>query len=318
MISKELELICILYENEELKISDIAKKLGISNNSAKKLIDVLSKEYAFNIFFDKKKRTYSLLQNKIEKHYTKVEFWKDILMYIFYIFSKSEEQKLKNLAVTLFCNFFKFCKNSHDSKSAKFFDEDMLFIIDDASLFYVKEMDYNLFIKVKSAISNKNEIRVTVVDRLNSGFKRVNMFPIYLAFIRKNWYLIGFSENEYIVFDINDIKEIFLTGRVWEGDVDVSLDDAIPEIREYIIPNKKYSVLIDISDYVKIYGIGFLHPSQKIIRDKDRVLLQLEIVNLSMLFRWLSSYGRLMKIVEPEIVKQKYIDYLMDIVDSYS
>ncbi|MCX7759028.1 MAG: WYL domain-containing transcriptional regulator [bacterium] len=317
MISKELELICILYENEELKISDIAKKLGVSNNTAKKLIDLLSKQYAFNIFFDKKRRTYSLVQHKIEKQYTKMEFWADILMYIFYIISKSEEQKLKGLALALFCNFFKFRKKFYDSKSTKFFDEDMLFLIDDTSLFYVKEMDYNLFIKIKSAISNKNEVRVTVVDRLNSGFKRVNMFPIYLAFLRKNWYLIGFSENEYIVFDINDIKEIFLTGRVLEEDVDVSLEDAIPEIREYIIPNKKYSVLIDISDYIKIYGIGFLHPSQKIIKNKDRVLLQLEIVNLPMLFRWLSSYGRLMKIVEPEIVKQKYVDYLMDIVDSY-
>lgn len=71
MISKELlkeiELLSLFYTNEELKISEISKKLSISTNNAKKLIDSISNKRGFNIIYNKKKRTYCLLQNEIEK-----------------------------------------------------------------------------------------------------------------------------------------------------------------------------------------------------------------------------------------------------------
>lgn len=322
MIPNELKLLCLLYEKEELKVSDIAKNLGISSNRVKKLIDVLSKNYNINIGFDGKKRVYYLPERRIQAYHDNPYFWASILIYIFYIMVRTDNQRVKNLAATLLWNFINFYNEHFDKKAKvdelKFFDNDILFLLDDPSLFYVKDMDYNIFIRIKSAISNKSEIRITVIDKHSSGYKRVNTFPIYLAFLRKNWYLVGFSENQYQIFDVNDIKEISLTGRVLEQDIGISVEDAIPELREYIIPSKKYSVLIDISDYVKVYGISFFHPSQKITVNQDKVYMRLEIVNLPILFRWLSSHGKLMKIIEPEIVKQKYIEYLLDIVDSYS
>lgn len=322
MISKELlkeiELLSLFYTNEELKISEISKKLSISTNNAKKLIDSISNKRGFNIIYNKKKRTYCLLQNEIEKNHIDVDFWASLLMYIFYLISKSEDIKIKNLAVILLWNFFNFYKTFEKDEKYKFFDFDFLFLLNNSLLFYVKELDYNIFIKLKNAISNRNEIRITVVDRINSGFKRINLFPLHLAFLRNNWYLVGFWENEYIVMDVEDIKEIFFTGRILEEDIGFSVEDAIPEIREYIIPNKKYKILLDITEYIKVYGISFLHPSQKIIKDGDKILLQIEIVNLSILFRWLASFGKVIKIIEPEVVKQKYVEYLLSIVDQYN
>lgn len=322
MISKELlkeiELLSLFYTNEELKISEISKKLSISTNNAKKLIDSISNKLGFNIIYNKKKRTYCLLQNEIEKNHIDVDFWASLLMYIFYLISKSEDIKIKNLAVILLWNFFNFYKTFEKDEKYKFFDFDFLFLLNNSLLFYVKELDYNIFIKLKNAINNRNEIRITVVDRINSGFKRINLFPLHLAFLRNNWYLVGFCENEYIVMDVEDIKEIFFTGRILEEDIGFSVEDAIPEIREYIIPNKKYKILLDITEYIKVYGISFLHPSQKIIKDGDKILLQIEIVNLSILFRWLASFGKVIKIIEPEVVKQKYVEYLLSIVDQYN
>lgn len=322
MISKELlkeiELLSLFYTNEELKISEISKKLSISTNNAKKLIDSISNKRGFNIIYNKKKRTYCLLQNEIEKNHIDVDFWASLLMYIFYLISKSEDIKIKNLAVILLWNFFNFYKTFEKDEKYKFFDFDFLFLLNNSLLFYVKELDYNIFIKLKNAINNRNEIRITVVDRINSGFKRINLFPLHLAFLRNNWYLVGFYENEYIVMDVEDIKEIFFTGRILEEDIGFSVEDAIPEIREYIIPNKKYKILLDITEYIKVYGISFLHPSQKIIKDGDKILLQIEIVNLSILFRWLASFGKVIKIIEPEVVKQKYVEYLLSIVDQYN
>ncbi len=318
MMGKEIEILALLYEKGELKVSEISKILEISTNKVKRLIDLLQKEYSFNIVFDKKKKTYSLVQSVLEKYSLDYQFWASVLIYIFYIFSKSDNQKLKNLAMLLLGSFIKFCRDKNINAFDKYFDVDLLFMFNEATLFYVKEMDYGLFIKIKNAIQNRSEVRITVVDRLGGGFKRINIFPLHLVFLRNNWYLVSFADNEYHVFNMDDIREIFLTGRVMEEGMEFSVEDAIPEIREYIIPSKKYNIKLDITDYFKVYGIGFLHPSQKISKDKDRIIMDLEVANLAILFRWLSSFGKLIKIIEPEIVKQKYIDYLMSLVEDYN
>ncbi|MFN3995857.1 MAG: helix-turn-helix transcriptional regulator [bacterium] len=323
ILQKEIELVSILYEKEKLKLSEIAKNLKVSLNLARKLVDNLSKKYFLNIFFDRKKKVYYLLQNEIEKNYLNVQFWYHLLMIVFHFLSKSENTKLKNMSILLLFNFLRFFKEKlidKDSSVFKFFDEDFLFLLNDTFLNYVKEMDYFLFMKIKTAIANKNEIRVTIDDRLSASLKRINLLPLHLAFLRNKWYLVGFDQEiyNYLVIDIEDIKEVFFTGRVWEDEIELSVEDAIPELREYLVPSKKYQVHLDISEYVKVYGLGFLHPSQKIYKKDEKVVLYLEIANLPILFRWLSSYGKVIKILEPEIVKQKYIEYLLSIVESYN
>lgn len=322
ILKKEIELISVFYQNEKLKLSEIAKNLNISLNLARKLVDNLSKKYFLDISFDKRKKVYYLLQNQLEKDCLNVQFWYVLLMVIFYHLSKVENKKVKNISVLLMFNFLKFLREKVedlDTPTLKFFDEDLLFLLNDTLLNYVKEMDYFLFIKIKTAITNRNEIRVTVEDRLSASLKRINLLPLHLAFLRNKWYLVGFSEEiyNYTVIDVEDIKEVFFTGRVYEDEVELSVEDAVPELKEYLVNLKKYQVHLDISEYIKVYGVGFLHPSQKIYKKDDKIILQLEIANLPILFRWLSSYGKLIKILEPEIVKQKYIEYLLSIVESY-
>ncbi len=317
---KEVELISLFYEEKELTVKNIAQKLSVSFNIAKKLIDNLSKNYSFNIGFNKKTKKYFLVQNEIEKNYLQVNFWSYLLMKIFYILSNVQNEKIKNLAVILWFNFIKFCKEKYtlESQSFEFIDQDLISVLNENMLNYTKQMDYNLFIKIKNAISSKNELRIVIEDRINGGLKRLNLFPLHLAFLKNNWYLIAFAENEYLVFQMDDVKEVYNTGRLLEESIDLSVEDAIPELKEYIIYSKKYQVVLDITDYVKVYGIGFFHPSQRIIKEKDRILLNIEISNLTILFRWLSSLGKVVKIVEPEIVIQKYIEYLLSIIDNYN
>jgi len=319
-LQKEAELLALFYQNEQLKISDISNKLGISKSITKKLIDKLIKSYSINIVYDKKTKSYYLLQKVIEKEVLKVSFWEELLLFIFYSFIRSDNSKLKQLFLLLMYNFYNFVNVSKSNSNKMFFDSDLLFVSDDSFLFYVKEMDYTLFIKLKHAIVNKNEVRVSFYDRISLIVKRVNVYPLYLSFLRKDWFLISYSPDDqnYLVINVEDIKDVSLTGRVFDDNFSGFVEDAFPELREYIVPSKKYTVLLDFSDYVKVYNIGFLHPSQKIIKDNDKVFLQLEIANLSIFFRWLSSYGKLVKILEPEIIKQKYIDYLLSIVDFYN
>jgi len=321
-MKKELDLLALFYQENELKISDISKKLKVSKNMAKKLVDSLVKNYFVNILYDKKKRAYFLAQKLIESESLNIKFWEELLMFILYSFSKTDNEKLRNLSILLLFNFYKFYdfynQNSEDKKV--FFESDFLFFLNENFLFYVKEMDYTLFIKIKSAIVNKNEIRVSFYDRIDLMVKRVNVYPLYLSFLRKDWFLIAYSPNDqnYVVINVNDIKDVGLTGRSFEEDFSGFVEDALPELKEYIIPSKKWTILLDIDEYVKVYGIGFLHPSQKIFKENGKVFLQLEIANLPIFFRWLSSYGKLIKIVEPEVVKQKYIKYLLSIADWYN
>ncbi|MEN3014545.1 MAG: WYL domain-containing protein [bacterium] len=324
MITKEIQLVSLLYDKPEIRLSEIAKTLKVSTNQAKKMIDSVSKELGLALKYNKKNRTFCLVQQEIERSYMKVEFWSQVLMYIFSVLSRSEDKRVKNLACMLLSNFAKFYMNQNSTEnqsshlSNQPLDLDFLFLLNETLLSYVKQMDYFTFVKIKNAIVNKNEIRITVIDRLTSGYKRVNLFPLYLSFLRNSWYLVGFSDNEYVVFDVDDIKEIFLTGKVWEGEINFSVEEAIPEIKQYIVRSKKYNVKIDITDYLKVHKLSFFHPSQRIEFHDGKVFLRIEIVNLFMLFNWLSSFGTLMKIVEPDEVKQKYIEYLMSIVNSYN
>jgi hypothetical protein len=191
--------------------------------------------------------------------------------------------------------------------------------------------------------------------------------PLYIAFLKGEWFLIYISENineninentdktindekllennkdieekieqkieneikkilhtNYPKIDfikISDIKEIFYTGRIFEGDINSFIEDSLPELAFYLKPNPKYKVKIEFSN-IFIYDIlKVWHPSQTIeIINRDtinsKIILTLEITNLNNLFMWVASFGKNAKIIEPELIKIKYIEYLNSIIDT--
>ncbi|MGC8815037.1 MAG: WYL domain-containing protein [bacterium] len=362
MINKYLHLIPYILKKDVFTIKGLADELKVSPNVIKKIVNTLTQQFGINFIYDKKNKKYILADNEIynllNNNFLTLN---DILFYILSTLINSSNLKIKRKGLI----FYYFIINNNNllnslvnenyilSEYVKDFRKDILF--NDVPI------DFNIFTKIRDAINNKKELRV-LVDNFGV-FTYINLVPLYLAFLKGEWFLIYISENFQENFEknfetftlenkqnpknqniedkiqneikkilynntqykidfikVSDIKEIFYTGKIFEYNIDGFIEDALPELAFYFKPSPKYKVKIEFSN-IFIYDIlKVWHPSQNIeIIKKDninsKIILTLEIANLNSLFMWLSSFGKSAKIIEPELVKTKYIEYLNSIID---
>jgi len=373
LITKYIHLIPTILKKNTFTIKGLAQELGISTNVIKKIINTLSNQFGINFIYDKKNREYILADNEVFNLLNNNSMTlNDVFLYILLSIISSSNLKNKKKALL----FYYFIINNFDSLKS-FIDRNYIlteYVSDFRKdiLFTDTPIDFNLFTKIRDAINNKKELRV-LVDNLGI-ITYINLVPLYIAFLKGEWFLIYISENinQNINQDINqdineninentnentsdeklletnknieekieneikkflytnypkidfikisDIKEIFYTGRIFEGSIDSFIEDALPELAFYLKLNHKYKVKIEFSN-IFIYDIlKVWHPSQTIeIINKDginsKIILTLEITNLNNLFMWVASFGKNAKIIEPELVKIKYIEYLNSIID---
>jgi len=362
LITKYIHLVPSILKKTTFTIKGLADELKVSTNVIKKIINTLSNQFGINFIYDRKNRKYILADNEVFNLLNNNNniTLNDVFLYILGNVMNSSDLKNKKKALL----FYYFIINNFNSLKS-FTDRNYIlgeYVSDFRKdiLFTDTPIDFNLFTKIRDAINNKKELRV-LVD--NFGIiTYINLVPLYIAFLKGDWFLIYISENineninentdkntddekllennkdieekieneikkilhtNYPKIDfikISDIKEIFYTGRIFEGDIDSFIEDALPELAFYLKPNPKYKVKIEFSN-IFIYDIlKVWHPSQTIeIINKDsinsKIILTLEITNLNNLFMWIASFGKNAKIIEPELIKIKYIEYLNSIID---
>ncbi len=390
MINNYIYLIPYILKKNSFTIKSVSEELNVSPNVVKKIINTLSQQFGINFIYNKRSKKYILTDKEVFNLLNENSFeLEDILLYILSSAISSSDLKIKRKALLFYLFIINNVKYSRKITNKNYILSEYVKDFRKDILFTDVPIDFNIFTKIRDAITNRKELRV-LVDYFGV-VTYINLVPLYLAFLKGEWFLIyasfKFSDNINIVnsqtennenqqkniavqekieekiqneikkilsnnidlvnknlvdnsldksedienyledfaykidfIKVSDIKEIFFTGKIVNYSIDNFIEDALPELAFHLKPSTKYKIKIEFND-IFIYDIlKVWHPSQylEIVKKENsnfKVILTLEVSNLNNFFMWLSSFGRNAKIIEPELVRIKYIEYLNSIID---
>ncbi|MCX7871437.1 MAG: WYL domain-containing protein [bacterium] len=207
MINNYINLIPYILQKNSFTIKGIAEELNVSPNVIKRIVNTLSQQFGINFIYDKKTKKYILadreILNLLNENSIELE---DILLYILCsAISYSQDLKIKRKSLLFYYFITNNKKYSQKIANKSYILGEYVKDFRKDILFTDVPIDFNIFTKIRDAITNKKELRVLV--NYFGIVTYINLIPLYLAFLKGEWFLIyasfEFSDN----LDVNNLQQ---------------------------------------------------------------------------------------------------------------
>jgi len=177
-----------------------------------------------------------------------------------------------------------------------------------------------IFKLIEQSILNKRTIRLDY-DALEPGKSSRDVDPYVLIFRHQSWYLLGLCHlrGEIRVFRLNRIKKVTLTDKNFERKPGFCVEEFFKDSWEIHQGKPTEVKLRFFGKAVKLIESGQHHPSERLNRQKDGSLLYtVTVKGIEDISRWVLGFGELVKVLEPEELRENIKETIQKIQKLYS
>ncbi len=198
-----------------------------------------------------------------------------------------------------------------DKLSAMFGDKNTDWIEVDFSHWSDGDKERELFNKIKNSIINRTTVDFSYSNGKGETTKR-EVEPLKLCFRGQDWYFYGFclQKNDYRFFKLKRVSNFTVTENKFKRETPKQI--FINE-KHYVENPDKVTLKISKKLSFRVYDE---FPEYKLDENGD-FIVNAVIWDKDWIYSYISTYGNMAKIIEPEHIRKKYIEFLQESLKVY-
>ncbi|MCP4250825.1 MAG: WYL domain-containing protein [bacterium] len=180
----------------------------------------------------------------------------------------------------------------------------------------------DLLIQLQQAVAHKRKVALHY-DSLFKGEGQIEtVLCVYrLAFIRRGWYAIGFSERHRQVrtFKVERIVDLRLLEHTYSIDESFSLDDHFGDAWQMIRGDRKYHVIIRFNKKVatNVEEVVWHRTQQTRYLPGGDLLFEVDVDGLNEIVWWILGYGHEAEVEQPLELRRLVAEHVRALADKY-
>jgi len=315
---RQWRILHLIYKNGNrgISITNLADEFDVSTRTIRRDITNLS-SVGFPIYDEiRDKQLFYFIHPNYhipEIHFTLAEIISMYLAYQTSRFKRKDDEEpflsaIKKISSTIPDEMRKFLKKMEKN------------IISDNS-FGLKEQNemLNKLQIIQQTIIRKKRIRINYFSPLNKEFKTRTISPYGFKSYQNNFYLAAYchSRKDIRIFALNRISNVkILQSNIYETDFDL---ESYFDSGFGVFSDKLFKVKLKFSEKASYFAKErILHKEQKITElDDGSIILELPAKGLFEIKRFVLSYGKDVKVLEPEELKQLIKEEIKEINNFY-